>query len=176
MKDFGYEGLADFVRSFLRPELIKSKMVLISTLTGTLIEVVTKFTEVAFGFSQGIFILLLVLLFFEFVTGIAASLYEYKHTNDSTKKFSSRRFNGGGLKAMMWLLFIAVFWRLYMDLEIDWIKTMLHGLHGAVIVFVFLSYITSIAENMVRLGVKEFSWIVKLTKKKIRNIEKGIID
>lgn len=170
MRDYGFDGMLHFLKSFIRPELINSKLIVITTLVGSIIEVTTRVTQATFGFSIGLFAVLTVLLIFEFGTGIAASLKEYKETEDCKKKFNSKKFNGGGIKAMVWLLIIASFWRLYKDIDIDWLNSILHGVHGAVIVFVFCSYIVSISENMVRLGFVSFKWIIKFTKKKMKEI------
>jgi len=136
---FGFDTFQDFTTSMIHFKLLKITIP-ISISLGVL--------STLLGFQTGTTIAFFIMVLFELISGLAASLHE-------KKKIKSRKFSRFGFKLLTWLVLIGVintFKNQYTGGILGWF---ISTTSSTIIGYVMFEYLLSIIENLERITGQE---------------------
>lgn len=135
---FGFDCLHDFTTSMVHFKLLKITIPIsfgVATISSM------------FGFEETTMLAFLLMVIFELISGVAASVFE-------GKKIQSRKFSRFGFKLLTWLTLIFVtysFSKQYDEGVMNWLLSLLNS---TVVGYIMFEYIISIVENLERITGK----------------------
>jgi hypothetical protein len=135
---FGFDTFHDFTTSMVHFQLLKVTLP-ISFGLGAL--------SCLLGFKDMTTIAFFVMVIFELVSGVTASIFE-------GNKIESRKFSRFGFKFLTWLILIMVinaFRQQYVEGVLGWF---IHTMNSTVIGYIMFEYLISIVENLERITGK----------------------
>jgi len=136
---FGFDTFHDFATSMVHFKLLKITIPF---------SIGVGFISTLLGFQDATTIAFFIMVLFELVSGLTASLCE-------GKKIESRKFSRFGFKLLTWLILMGVintFSKQYVDGVLGWFVA---AMTSSVVGYILFEYVLSIVENLERITGKE---------------------
>lgn len=136
---FGFDSLHDFMTSMVHFNLLKITIP-ISTVLGVF--------SLMLGFQDATTLAFFVMVVFELISGVYASLVE-------GKRIESRKFSRFGFKLLTWLVLMFVtsaYRNQYQTGVMSWVTELMNN---TVVAYIMFEYVISIVENLERISGKE---------------------
>lgn len=153
---FGFADFSDYTKSLIH----KDFSLLFITFSATLSLIAAKI-EIHLGVKPVLIGAIVLLLLWEFVSGLIASMYKEK------EKFSSKKFGRFSLKVFFWISMFYIIFSFRSQFEntnvvafelFDWI-------HTAALIYMFLEYLLSVDENMAKITGKRDTFLSIVIRK-----------
>ena len=157
LEGFGYSNINDFMQSTFHVSVIKP-----ITFLSTTLAVVAMSFETVVGLQPIVYLAFTLLIIFEVITGIKASIKE-------GKKIESRKFGRMIIKLSVYTILIAIVNTFKQHLVVPRIfgvdVNIYEWIYFAVLNMIIIQLLISLLENLGRLGYGESSLIIKFLKK-----------